>query len=160
MMVMAIAELQKLHSPSATSIFIGKLEPLAYFFTWTRHWYFEIEELESLFIGQSLYLHWKYQVQIPIPEEYNEMTDKRAGGLFRLCVRFMQAESSKTSIAHLDPTAIVRMLSIYFQTRDDYQNLVSDQYAKEKGFAEDLDEGKISLPIIYTLQLPAHDERS
>lgn len=29
---------------------------------------------------------------------------------------------------------------------------MSSQYAKQKGFAEDLDEGKISLPMIYTLQ--------
>lgn len=36
----------------------------------------------------------------------------------------------------------------------------SIQYAKEKGFAEDLDEGKISLPLIYCLQSPACTQSS
>lgn len=31
------------------------------------------------------------------------------------------------SILHLDPRPFVRQLSLYFQIRDDYQNLVSDQ---------------------------------
>lgn len=31
------------------------------------------------------------------------------------------------SISHLDPRPFVRQLSLYFQIRDDYQNLVSDQ---------------------------------
>lgn len=45
----------------------------------------------------------------------------------------------------------VSQLSRYFQIRDDYQNLMSDQYAKEKGFAEDLDEGKVG--TLFSLSL-------
>ncbi|TDZ36980.1 Ophiobolin F synthase [Colletotrichum trifolii] len=132
MVVMVLAELQKLHSPAKTMILI--------------------EELESLFLGQSEDLHWKYHVECPSTEEYMEMIDNKTGGLFRLCVRLLQAESTRTDISHLDPRPFVRQLSLFFQIRDDYQNLVSDQYAKQKGFAEDLDEGKISLPMILTLQ--------
>ncbi|OLN87483.1 Ophiobolin F synthase 1 [Colletotrichum chlorophyti] len=149
MVVMVLAELQKLRSPAKTSILI---------------------ELESLFLGQSEDLLWKYQVECPSTDEYMEMIDnsreadqtayvRRAdkiesetGGLFRLCFRLLQAESSRADVRHLDPRPFVRQLSLYFQIRDDYQNLVSDQYAKQKGFAEDLGEGKISLPIILTLQ--------
>ncbi|KAK2006284.1 geranylgeranyl pyrophosphate synthase [Colletotrichum eremochloae] len=132
MVVMVLAELQKLRSPAKTSILI--------------------EELESLFLGQSEDLLWKYQVECPSTDEYMEMIDNKTGGLFRLCVRLLQAESSRTDVHYLDPRPFVRQLSLYFQIRDDYQNLVSDQYAQQKGFAEDLDEGKISLPMILTLQ--------
>ncbi|KAF0328721.1 hypothetical protein GQ607_004133 [Colletotrichum asianum] len=130
--VMVLAELQKLRSPLKTAILI--------------------EELESLFVGQADDLHWKYHVDCPSTEDYMEMIDNKTGGLFRLCVRLLQAESTRTDVLDLDPRPFVRQLSLFFQIRDDYQNLVSDAYAKQKGFAEDLDEGKISLPIILTLQ--------
>ncbi|KAK2052113.1 geranylgeranyl pyrophosphate synthase [Colletotrichum caudatum] len=132
MVVMVLAELQKLRSPIKTAILI--------------------EELESLFLGQSEDLFWKYQVECPSIEDYMEMIDNKTGGLFRLCVRLLQAESTRTDVLDLDPRPFVRQLSLYFQIRDDFQNLVSNQYAKQKGFAEDLDEGKISLPMILTLQ--------
>ncbi|OHW97872.1 lysr family regulatory protein [Colletotrichum incanum] len=40
----------------------------------------------------------------------------------------------------------------YFQIRDDYTNLMSDEYTKSKGFCEDLDEGKYSYIMIHTLE--------
>ncbi|CCF32910.1 geranylgeranyl pyrophosphate synthase [Colletotrichum higginsianum] len=132
MVVMVLVEIQKLRSPR-------KLDILS-------------EELENLFLGQSEDLFWKYQVECPTTEEYMEMIENKTGGLFRLCVRLLQAESTRNDVRNLDPRPFVRQLSLYFQIRDDYQNLVSDQYAKQKGFAEDLDEGKISLPMILTLQ--------
>ncbi|CAN8100624.1 unnamed protein product [Discula destructiva] len=134
LVVLALNDLQKLQSPQGIIIFT--------------------EELRTLFLGQGSDLHWKYHVELPSEEQYMEMIDNKTGGLFRLCVRLMQAESTRTDLLHLNPRHFVRQLSLYFQIRDDYQNLSSDQYAKQKGWAEDLDEGKISLPLIYTLQAP------
>ncbi|KAG0347952.1 geranylgeranyl pyrophosphate synthetase [Podila humilis] len=44
------------------------------------------------------------------------------------------------------------MIGIHFQIRDDYLNLQSSQYAANKGFCEDLTEGKFSYPIIHSIR--------
>ncbi|KAK7972508.1 geranylgeranyl diphosphate synthase [Apiospora saccharicola] len=135
--VQAIAELQNLANPLCLGIFI--------------------DEMSSLFVGQGLDLYWTNKGQCPSVGDYLQMVDGRTvletGGLFRLLVRLMTAESKSSSHNDQRPSfdRLCRLLGRYFQIRDDYQNLVSDEYATQKGFCEDLDEGKFSLPLIHAL---------
>lgn len=51
------------------------------------------------------------------------------------------------------------LFGLYFQIRDDYENLVSVDYAKNKTFCEDLTEGKFSYPIIHAIRTDPADGR-
>ncbi|KAI0116203.1 terpenoid synthase [Hypoxylon sp. NC0597] len=133
--VQAIAELRKLTSPLCLDIFI--------------------EEMRRLFVGQAFDLHWTNEVQCPSVVQYLQMVDGKTGGLFRLLARLMEAESPHGNQAAIH--RLCRLLGRYFQIRDDYQNLVSEEYTAQKGFCEDLDEGKFSLPLIHAL---AHSDEA
>ena len=104
------------------------------------------EHLEHLFIGQSWDIHWREQLICPTETQYLKMIGKKTGGLFQLLVDLMQLESQSSVYYDLD--ALVQSLGQYFQIRDDYINLVSEQYCEQKGFCEDLDKGKISYPLV------------
>lgn len=107
------------------------------------------EELKSLYIGQSLDLHWTSNLICPSVEEYLDMVENKTGGLFRLLGRLLAAHS--TTSVNGDMVGFLNNLGRYFQTRDDYLNLVSPEYTEQKGFCEDLDEGKYSLPLIHLI---------
>ncbi|RHZ58541.1 hypothetical protein CDV55_100506 [Aspergillus turcosus] len=121
-------ELQKLGKPEALVIFT--------------------EEMLRLHRGQGMDLHWRDSLICPTEEEYLEMVANKTGGLFRLAIKLMQMESQNTK----DCVPLVDLLGIIFQIRDDYQNLQSDLYAKNKGFGEDITEGKFSYPIIHSIR--------
>ncbi|GAA92555.1 geranylgeranyl diphosphate synthase [Aspergillus luchuensis IFO 4308] len=80
-------------------------------------------------------------------EDYIEMIANKTGGLFRLAIKLMQLESeTKSNVIEL-----ADLLGVIFQIRDDYQNLQSGLYTKNKGFCEDLTEGKFSFLIIHSI---------
>jgi geranylgeranyl diphosphate synthase type 3 len=104
-------------------------------------------ELLCLHRGQGLEILWRDSLQCPTEEEYVGMVNDKTGGLFRLGVKLMMACSTTNS--DIDYVPLVNMFGIYFQIRDDYMNLQSTQYAMNKGFAEDLTEGKFSFPVVH-----------
>lgn len=76
------------------------------------------------------------------------MVSNKTGGLFRLAIKLMQAASDSTC----DYVPLVNYIGMLFQIRDDYINLQSSQYQDNKGFCEDLTEGKFSFPIIHAIR--------
>ncbi|OCL09522.1 terpenoid synthase [Glonium stellatum] len=132
--IQAIVQLRKLNNPDCLDIFI--------------------DEIRELFVGQSYDLFWTSKMVCPSITEYLQMVDGKTGGLFRLLTRLMVAESQHGSRADFD--RLCCLLGRYFQIRDDYQNLTSHDYMAQKGFCEDLDEGKYSLPLIHVLKHTAH----
>ncbi|KAI9503162.1 isoprenoid synthase domain-containing protein [Coemansia spiralis] len=109
------------------------------------------EELLNLHRGQGMELYWRDTLTCPTEAQYLEMVEHKTGGLFRLAVKLMQACSTNGA----DFAGLVNMIGAYFQIRDDFMNLQSAEYSNNKGFCEDLTEGKFSFVIAHAI---AHGE--
>ncbi|RMZ38403.1 hypothetical protein AFCA_000099 [Aspergillus flavus] len=108
------------------------------------------EELQTLTLGQALDLNWTFNKTCPSVNEYLVMIDHKTGGFFRLMLRIMEIEANATPNDEL--RHLITLLGRYYQIRDDYQNIASDEYTTKKGFCDDLSEGKFSFPLIHLLE--------
>ncbi|KAK2763879.1 geranylgeranyl pyrophosphate synthetase [Arachnomyces sp. PD_36] len=106
-----------------------------------------VEELLNLHRGQGMDLFWRETLTCPTEEQYISMVLDKTGGLFRLAVRLMQLESDQTC----DCVPLANTLGTIFQIRDDILNLKDNTYTKNKGFCEDITEGKFSFLIIHSI---------
>ncbi|KAJ8509039.1 hypothetical protein ONZ45_g8756 [Pleurotus djamor] len=105
------------------------------------------EELLALHRGQGLEILWRDSLQCPTEEEYINMVNNKTGGLLRIGIKLMMACATKNK--DVDYTPLVNLIGVYYQVRDDYMNLQSTEYSINKGFAEDLSEGKFSFPVVH-----------
>ncbi|KAL3479379.1 isoprenoid synthase domain-containing protein [Aspergillus californicus] len=108
-----------------------------------------MDELETLGLGQGLELNWKFHTVLPTTKQYLVMIDNKTGGFFRLVLRLLEVESETEQTPEL--LHLFTLVGRYYQIRDDYQNLASEEYTAKKGFCEDLSEGKFSFPLIHLL---------
>jgi geranylgeranyl diphosphate synthase type 3 len=124
----AMQEVQKLKNQKAMSVFV--------------------EELLNLHRGQGMDLFWRDTLTCPTEDDYLEMVSNKTGGLFRLGIKLMQAESRSL----IDCVPLVNLVGLIFQIADDYKNLASKEYSDNKGMCEDLTEGKFSFPVIHSIR--------
>ncbi|EME87327.1 uncharacterized protein MYCFIDRAFT_54584 [Pseudocercospora fijiensis CIRAD86] len=122
------------------------------------------EELLNLHRGQGMDLFWRDTLTCPTEDDYLEMVGNKTGGLFRLAIKLMCAESPKqnaapastssTSRPHapVDYIPLVNTMGLLFQILDDYKNLSDTIYTQNKGLCEDLTEGKFSFPVIHAIR--------
>uniref|UniRef100_K3W5U5 Geranylgeranyl pyrophosphate synthase n=1 Tax=Globisporangium ultimum (strain ATCC 200006 / CBS 805.95 / DAOM BR144) TaxID=431595 RepID=K3W5U5_GLOUD len=114
-----------------------------------------IHEMLKLHQGQGLDIFWRDHWQCPTEDEYLDMVENKTGGLFRLAVGLMQAFSE----CALDFNPLLNALAVYFQIRDDYINLLDEDYMENKSYCEDLTEGKFSYPLILAIRADLEDTR-
>ncbi|TPX13259.1 uncharacterized protein E0L32_006232 [Thyridium curvatum] len=125
---LALQELQRLRNQKVLSIFA--------------------EELLNLHRGQGMDLYWRDSLTCPTEDDYLEMVGNKTGGLFRLGIKLMQAESRSL----VDCVPLANLIGLVFQIQDDYRNLFSKEYSDNKGMCEDLTEGKFSFPVIHSIR--------
>ena len=106
--------------------------------------------------GQGMEIWWRDNFVSPSEDEYQQMVMRKCGGLFNLGVRLMQLFSAHYT-NNFDK--LCQLLSLFFQIRDDYCNLISKEYANNKSYCEDLTEGKFSFPIIHAINTRESDTR-
>ncbi|KAJ5648150.1 Terpenoid synthase [Penicillium lividum] len=106
-----------------------------------------LQGLNTQFIGQSWDIHWRHHLHCPTEAEYFAMVDQKTGAMLTMMVQLMQA-NGKASPASDRLSTLARLLGRWYQIRDDYMNLQGEEYSKAKGFCEDLEEGKMSYPIV------------
>lgn len=109
-----------------------------------------VDEMINLHRGQGMDLFWRDSLTCPTEAEYVEMVNNKTGGLLRIAIKLMVAQSPEYTGPDLVP--LVNLIGLFFQIRDDFMNLQSADYADNKGFCEDLTEGKFSFPIIHSIR--------
>lgn len=118
------------------------------------------DELLNLHRGQGMDLFWRDTLTCPTEDDYLEMVGNKTGGLFRLAIKLMCAESPSHNLNHHSPDdasltdyiPLVNTIGLLFQILDDYRNLSDTTYTHNKGLCEDLTEGKFSFPIIHAIR--------
>ncbi|CAI1762684.1 hypothetical protein SEUBUCD646_0P02150 [Saccharomyces eubayanus] len=119
------------------------------------------EELINLHRGQGLDIYWRDFLPeiIPTQEMYLNMVMNKTGGLFRLTLRLMETLSPSSHHGH-SLVPFINLLGMIYQIRDDYLNLKDFKMSNEKGFAEDITEGKLSFPIIHALNFTKNERQT
>lgn len=113
------------------------------------------EELINLHRGQGMDLYWRETLNCPTEDEYLDMVMNKTGGLYRLAVRLLQVISDNPDI---DLIPLANLFGIIYQIQDDYLNLQSSDYSNNKGYCEDLTEGKFSFPIIHAIRYDTNNK--
>lgn len=107
------------------------------------------EQMLELHQGQGMEIWFRDNYVCPNEAEYKQIVLKKTGGLFSLAIRLMLLFSSDKR----DFKGVCDAMGLFFQIRDDFANLCSQDYSDAKSFCDDLTEGKFSYPVIHSMRM-------
>lgn len=113
-------------------------------------------ELTNIHFGQALDIAWHKGIGEPNEEQYLQMCAFKTGTLARLSAKMgaIAAGGMQRQVEALGEFA--EAVGVAFQIQDDVLNVSSAAFGKQKGFGEDVHEGKRTLLVIRAFKvLPA-----
>jgi geranylgeranyl pyrophosphate synthase len=110
------------------------------------------ENMIDLHVGQGVDIIWHKGIEyLPTEEQYVAMVKGKTGGLSKMasdmaCVVTHSSKSVQKKLGRFSQS-----IGVAFQIIDDCLDLSSPDFHQGKGFAQDIVEGKLSLPMIHAL---------
>jgi geranylgeranyl pyrophosphate synthase len=113
-------------------------------------------ELTGIHFGQALDIAWHKGIGEPTEQQYLQMCALKTGTLARLSAKLGAIAAGGTPRQVEALGAFAEAVGVAFQIQDDVLNVSSASFGKQKGFGEDVHEGKRTLLVIYAFKvLPA-----
>lgn len=115
------------------------------------------EQLMELQRAQGIDISWKNNFICPNEADYKAMIEKKTGAVLNLAIRLMRLFSSCDE----DFSALIAVLGLYFQIRDDYCNLCLSKHKVDKttSYYKNLTEERFNIPIIHALTTHPNDKQ-
>lgn len=109
-----------------------------------------IDKLYLAHIGQGMDIYYTTHKIIPTETDYLLMIEYKTGIMFKTIIDLLLEKTNNVVLKkkYTELQLFCVMFSYFFQIRDDYINLTSPAYWKEKGFCQDFDEEKISYIVM------------
>ncbi|OXA62278.1 geranylgeranyl pyrophosphate synthase [Folsomia candida] len=121
-----------------------------------------LELMKTVHFGQGAELYWRdcaKEDELPSERDYQDIIAKKTTSLALMAISLLKYKGTNKTI---NLTKFVTMMGLNGQILDDLRNLTCPELQKEKGFCEDLTEGKLSYPIIHLInnkKIPNHPEK-
>lgn len=119
-----------------------------------------MEELINVSFGQALDIYWHKNAPNKLSvDEYLEMVRLKTGSLMRMSMRMACALMNRTSDTEHLFTNFAKSLGIAFQIIDDSLDIDPPSHKFGKTYGNDITEGKLSLPVVYTFTSASKADR-
>ena len=92
-------------------------------------------------------------------QEHTELVHRKTAGLFSVCAQLGAVVANETPERERDLVEFGRNLGMAFQLVDDLLDFTADEATLGKPVCSDLREGKVTLPVIHTLERCTPEER-